>query len=51
MYESAFDILYGSINEYAAENEGDIKLFDNGPNVTCGSDYELFIIDKIPLSD
>lgn len=49
--QTSLEKLHTSVNKFAAKYEGTIENFDNGANVIWGDNYEVFVIDTIPLSN
>jgi hypothetical protein len=49
--ETALRTMQDAIQRYTEGKDCDIEVFDNGANVICGGDYEVFCIDTTILLD
>lgn len=49
--QTSLEKMHTSVYKFAAKYEGTIENFDNGANVIWGDNYEVFVIDTIPLSN
>ena len=47
--QKALEIMKNAIDEYACENDGEIENFEDGTNVICCGDYEVFVMKETSL--